>query len=258
MVLWIESQDAAVIGLLVFGICYAFALLILAGAVVLGRRRVALDLKATTPTMLTPLAVIAGLLIAFLAAHVWSTLDRAKALIGQEASAISETVMLADTLSTEVGRSVRGDVTRYLHFVETRDWPAMGSGAATLAESPPGLTEATDTLLAFAPTTPGQRIAQERSVAAVEQVLEARRQRVLLSRATIAPIQWLVVVVLVALLLVMMAMVHLDRPRTVAINLFIFSTAVAACLVLLMVNDRPFASGGFTIQPDVLREAGVK
>jgi hypothetical protein len=48
--------------------------------------------------------------------------------------------------------------------------------------------------------------------------------------------------------------VHVDRLATAAVNLFVFSTAVAACLVLLMVNDRPFAAGGITVQPIALRE----
>jgi hypothetical protein len=34
-------------------------------------------------------------------------------------------------------------------------------------------------------------------------------------------------------------------------------TAVAACLVLLMVNDRPFATGGITIEPAALREISI-
>jgi hypothetical protein len=53
--------------------------------------------------MLTPLAVIAGLLIAFLASRVWSNVDRANTYIAQEASAIRESVVLADTLPADTG-----------------------------------------------------------------------------------------------------------------------------------------------------------
>jgi hypothetical protein len=38
-----------------------------------------------------------------------------------------------------------------------------------------------------------------------------------------------------------------------AISIFIFSTAIATCLVLLLVYDRPFGAGGFTVTPVVLR-----
>jgi hypothetical protein len=41
-----------------------------------------------------------------------------------------------------------------------------------------------------------------------------------------------------------------------AVDGILLSTGIAGCLVLLMVNDRPFNAGGITIQPDVLREVG--
>ena len=40
-------------------------------------------------------------------------------------------------------------------------------------------------------------------------------------------------------------------------TLFALSTGIAACLALLMVNDRPFSAGGFTLEPAALREIAV-
>lgn len=59
------------------------------------------------------------------------------------------------------------------------------------------------------------------------------------------------------LILLTIAFIHLDRPKTTVANLIVFSTAVACCLVLLMANDRPFATGGITIKPDALRDVGL-
>jgi hypothetical protein len=36
--------------------------------------------------------------------------------------------------------------------------------------------------------------------------------------------------------------------------MLIFSTAVAGCMVLLLINDRPFTAGGITVQPTALHE----
>jgi cytochrome bd-type quinol oxidase subunit 2 len=82
MLLWLESQSTAVIVLLVFAICYALGAIVFFAVKTISRRPIAEQLNATTPVMLTPLAVIAGLLIAFLASRVWSNLDRATALCG--------------------------------------------------------------------------------------------------------------------------------------------------------------------------------
>jgi hypothetical protein len=215
------------------------------------------QLNATTPVMLTPLAVIAGLLIAFLASRVWSNVDRANTYIGQEASAIRQTVLLADTLPEDTRTAVRAALKQYLRFIESDDWPAMAQGRANLRRIPPGLTDAMKALLSFVPLEPGQQAAQERAVIAIEQALEARRHRIVLSQATIAPIQWLVIFLLDVLILLTIAFVHLNRPATAVVNLIVFSTAVACCLVLLMVHDRPFAAGGITLQPDALRDVGL-
>lgn len=66
----------------------------------------------------------------------------------------------------------------------------------------------------------------------------------------------LVVLILAALVLVTVALVHVERLTTTAVNLFVFSTAVAACLTILMVYDAPFAAGGNSVEPTLLRDIG--
>ncbi len=256
ILLWIESQATPIIALVVFGACYLLASIIFVAAVIASQRRIALELRATSPVMLTPLSVIASLLIAFLAARVWANLDHANSYVGSEAAAVHEAVMLADALPAGPRAALRDAMRNYRQYVEAEDWPAMMAGRASLRRLPPNLAEAMKGLLSFVPTEPGQQVAQQRAVVAIEQVLEARRNRILLSNAAITRIQWLVIIALDALILVTIAMVHIDRRATTAINLFIFSTAVAACLVLLLVYDRPFSAGGAAVQPDALREIG--
>jgi Protein of unknown function (DUF4239) len=254
MILWIESQDAAVIALLVFVLCYAIAGAIFFVATMISRHRTAADLKMLTPVLLTPLSVIAGLLIAFLASRVWANVDRANAYVAQEANAISEIVLLLDALPEVTRGEVRAGLQQHLRFIEAEDWPAMLAGQASLSHASPGLTETMTALLAFNATDSSQRIAQERSVGSLERALEARQGRILLSSAVIAPAQWLVIFGLDALVLATLGMVHIDRRVTTAAGMLIFSTAVAACLVLLMINDRPFSAGGFSVQPTALRQ----
>jgi hypothetical protein len=257
MLLWIESQATPVIALLVFALCYVLAAIVFFAVATISRLAIARKLNATTPVMLTPLAVIAGLLIAFLASRVWSNVDRANTYVAHEASAIRQSVLLADTLPEDTRTAVRSALKQHLRFIEADDWPAMAQGRANLRRIPPGLSDAMKALLSFVPLEPGQQVAQERAVIAVEQALEARRHRIVLSQATIAPIQWLVIFLLDVLILLTIAFVHLNQRAAAVANLITFSTAVACCLVLLMVHDRPFATGGITIQPDALRDVGL-
>jgi Protein of unknown function (DUF4239) len=257
MIYWIESQSSfAIIGI-VFSLCYAFTGIVFGLAAALSRRHIAEQLKAISPVTLTPLAVILGLLIVFLAARVWENAGRANEYIGQEAAALSRVILLANALPTEVRTKVRTAIIQHIDFVLAQDWPAMASVRANQRTEPVGLTNAMAALFSFAPTQSDQVLAQQRAVAAIEQAFEIRRNRIGLSHVEIASLQWGVISILAILIIATTAMIHMGKPAAMAATLFIFSTAVASCLVLLMENDRPFATGGITLTPAAFRDIVV-
>ncbi len=253
MLLWVEDQATWLVVVLVFGFCYLLAAVIFAVAALILKLPGATGLHATSPAMLSALGVITGLVIAFVASHVWSNFTSAENYVIREASAIRDTVLLSDTLPDEVRTKVRTGVKDYLHFTDTEDWQAMARGHANLRRPPPGLTDAMHAVLAANLSGSGQQISQQRIVIAIQQALEARRQRILLSEASIETTQWVTIFILATLMLIGIRIVHADRIAAAA-NLFIFASAVAACLVLLMVSDRPFSAGGITLQPGALHE----
>jgi hypothetical protein len=255
---WIESQPTLVIALIVFAFCYLLAALVLFGVTVLSRSTIGGALHVTTPAMLTPMAVILGLVIAFLATRVWGNLDHAQSYVVEEASGIRDAILISSVLPSDTRDAVRKEVGNYLRFVDQVDWPAMLLGQEGLHQTPPGLPEALTILLSFVPQQPGQQLAQSHAVTAIEEVLQARRKRILLSEAVISPPQWIVIFVLDGLVLLTIGTVHAERYTTAAVNMAIFSTAVASCVVLLMINDRPFSSGGLVIQPTALHELGLQ
>ena len=108
MILWIESQNVAVIALIVFGLCYAIAALIFVAIVFVSRRPIASDLDGDHAGHADPLFGDSRLLlIAFLASRVWSNVDRANSYVAQEASAISQVVLLTDALPDDPRKAVR-------------------------------------------------------------------------------------------------------------------------------------------------------
>jgi hypothetical protein len=258
MIYWIESQSSFVIIGIVFTLCYTFAGLVFGFAAALSRRRIAEQLKAISPVTLTPLAVILGLLIVFLAARVWENVGRANEYIGQEAAALSRVILLANALPTEVRTKVRTAIIQHIDFVLAQDWPAMASVRANQRTEPVGLTNAMAALFSFAPTQSDQVLAQSRAVAAIELAFEIRRNRIGLSQVEIASLQWGVIFILAILIITTTAMIHMGKPAAMAVSLFIFATAVASCVALLMENDRPFATGGITLTPAAFRDIVVK
>ena len=119
--------------------------------------------------------------------------------------------MLADSLPPEVRAGVRAAIHKHVDLIESQEWPAMAGGRATLQSIAVGLAEAMTALLSFTPVQPNQQLAQQRALVAIEQALEARRNRVRLSQTEIAPIQWAVIIVLAMLIMLTIAMIHIDN-----------------------------------------------
>src|SRR5262249_14455286 len=121
----------------------------------------------------------------------------------------------------------------------------------------PGLIDAMSIVLSFVPSERGQEIAQQRAAVAITGALDARRNRITLSGASVMPMQWITILIIATLMLAAIAMLHLDRPLVMAATLFSLSPAVGACFMLLLVNDRPFSAGGIVVEPDTLTRIAI-
>jgi hypothetical protein len=193
--------------------------------------------------------VILGLLLVFLSSRVWTNVDRGGLAAVQEATAVQELRRAADDLPPAVADPIRNGTRAYLEWVRQADWPRMMSGNGSLRLRLPGLADATKSLADYNATTSGQRDVQEIALAAIGKVRDARRARILQSRSFIGRGQWLVVLVLYLHVLLLIATIHLKRRVSMAVALWMFSSAFAICFVLLLVYDRPFRSGGLTVSP---------
>jgi hypothetical protein len=168
--------------------------------------------------------------------------------------ALREAVLLADALPPEARASLRAAVRSHIAYAVQEEWPAMTTGGETLRRLPRELMRGTTDLLALNATLPGQRLAQERALSAIEKALDARRQRILLSQVSAGPIKWLVIVILAALIQLTIAMLHVDSGAAKLITMLLFGTAVAASMLLIMAYDQPFSSGGVRVLPSALED----
>jgi hypothetical protein len=249
MIFWLESQPVMVIVVIGYALCFSMAAGTFIVVWLLSRTRFADDLGIITPSLLTPLGVILGLLLVFLSSRVWTNVDRAGMAATQEATAVQELLREADELPPAVADPIRSGAVSYLEWVRREDWPSMMSGNGSLRSRLPGLADATKALADYNATISGQRSAQENALAAIGKVRDARRARILQSRSFIGRGQWLVVLVLYLHVLLSIAIIHIKRRVSMAVAIGMFSSAFAICFVLLLVYDRPFRSGGLTVSP---------
>jgi len=248
---WLLNLPVMWMTVVVLGVAYLFtaALYLLITKLATGDR--ARAFKAISPGMLPPMAVVFALLVGFLAAQVWSDADRANAAVNREASSLREVVILASGFSAESEQHLREFVRRHIQEAVSKEWPAMARGEATLAIVPPALAEAVRLALRLHPQDEGQTAAQREIVASLQSALEARRQRIILSRSSINWVKWTALLLQATLTLITIALVHSDNRVANRLILTIFATGVAMSVVLLASHSRPF-TGEISVRPAVL------
>jgi hypothetical protein len=248
---WLYGLPVFGLVVVVFAATYAVAGAIYAAVSVLAVGERGRALKAVSPGMLPPLALVFGLLVGFLAAQVWNDTERARGAVHREASALRAVVLLAANFPGPPEAQLRALIQRHIQEAVTQEWPAMTRHEARLTMIPVPLAEAVHLTLALVPASDGQRIAQREIVASLQEALDARRQRIIISQSGINWVKWTGLIAEAILSLLAIACVHSDNRVTSAVALAIFASAVGVSVVLIASQARPFA-GQLSVMPDLL------
>ena len=207
--------------------------------------------KGISPGMLPPVGIIFGLLVFFVAAQVWGDVERAKTAVNREASALRAVILLARSFPGEPETRLHTLVGRHITETVTQEWPMMARRRATLTIVPVELAEALQLTLALTPRGEGQAAAQREMAASLQNALDARRQRIMISQSSVNWVKWTALLLQAVCTLLAIAMVHSDNRLTAALAMALFATGVAVSLVLIASHDRPF-TGEISVGPEVL------
>ena len=248
---WIHNLSIFWMAFVVFGLCYVVAAVVFFSVSTLGRSRIGPAFRGFSAGMLSPLGVIFGLLVAFIAAQVWGDAEHARAAVDREASALRSAVLLADAFSAESDAHLRQLVRRHIDFAVSEEWPQMGNQSATLHLTSPGLAEALQYAISLEPKGAGQVTAQRELIATLETALQSRRERIILSRSNVNWVKWTCVFAQALFLMIAIAFVHIDSRGASAIAIAVFTTGFAVSVLLIASHDCPF-TGQISIKPDVL------
>jgi hypothetical protein len=209
--------------------------------------------KAVSPGMLPPLGIVFALVVGFLAVGVWSDSDRAQLAVNREASALRTTILLVDSFPRSSRARMRTLIRRHIHETVVDEWPAMARQDITLKVVPTPLADSLHLALSLEPQSEGQKVAQREITTSLENALDARRQRIIISQSRVNWVKWAGILVLAMLALLAIAFVHSERRATAGIAMSIFAGAVAVSLILIASQDQPF-DGPFRVKPDVLEQ----
>jgi len=250
---WVYHLPVVWMAALVLAITALITWLIYATVMTLAVQQRARAFKGVTPALLSPLGIVFGLLVAFLSAQVWNDSQRAVSEVSREASALRTVDLLASSFPKDLQTRLHTLLRQYVTQAVQEEWPAMAGQGATLALAPAPLTEALRLSLSTVFDSEGQRIAQREMAVALEQALDARRQRIIISRSSINWVKWAGLIGVAVVNLLAIAFVHCDNKGAAVIAMGLFATAVAISVVLIASHARPF-TGQISVGPGVLQE----
>jgi hypothetical protein len=248
---WLHNLSVSWMALVVFGFTYLLAAAIYLIITRLAAGGLGKTFKSVSVGMLPVLGIIFGLFVAFIAAQVWGDNDRAAAAVSQEAGALRSALVFAKSFRGEPEEKLQNLVRDYVQETATVEWPMMGHQTASLGTTPHPLADALQFVLSLTPDNPGQQTAQHEIVNAIERALDARRQRIIISRAEVNLVKWVCLYLQAMSVLLAIAIVHHEDRGAALIALMLFATGVAASVLLIAAHDRPFI-GQLSVKPDLL------
>jgi Protein of unknown function (DUF4239) len=237
------SHPTWVVGLLVIGVWSGLSLL---GLWVFNRFvDVHVREKDTETVGLTYaiVAVVFAVLIAVIVVDVWETFSKADEIAAAEANKLSNLMLDTAGLPAPVAEAVRADINKYIDLVVKTEWPSQQEGNLAEAVFEPGwavLGHLSTQLAVFDPATMGQNATKAEMLRAVNELIKARRTRILAAAAHLPDIVWGILLISGA---VAVSYTYLFGAHSFRIHLAItglISGSIALVFVLLIALDYPF------------------
>jgi hypothetical protein len=234
----------------IFAMTYLIAFAILVIVCRLASRGRVGAFKGLASGMLSPLGTIFALFGGFLAVQEWNGSLQATDAVAREAGALRTVLILASSFPPTEGQ-MQKLVRQHIHEAVTEEWPAMASKKMTIVSVPKPLVEALHLTLAQDARGESQLLVRQEMVRALEEALDARRDRIILSESTISGVKWVCLALEAILILVATAMIHSENCASAAVAMAIFATAIAVSMLLIASHARPF-TGAISVGPEPL------
>jgi Protein of unknown function (DUF4239) len=198
------------------------------------------------------LGVVYAVLLGLMVVAVWEEWNSAAETADEEASSLAEIFWLADRMPDSEGRHIQELARSYARVVVNEEWPLMEQEKSS-PEAWDLLDEIRGRLQNFDPSTPAQRVLYEQGFERMNDLADARRDRLLEAEQGLPAILW---VVLIAGGIIVVGFTYLfGLDSTVIHLLMVASLALIIALVLFTVAalDFPF-KGDITVGPDAMEQ----
>ena len=194
--------------------------------------------------------VIYAVLLAFAIVVVWERFNQADNDVAKEAGAAATVLRLTQGLDAQHGAAIREATIDYLRATISRDWPAMEQGRASHAVTET-LTKIYGAVLKFHAFDPGEALVVAEILRNVDQIGDARRERLVVASGIVPGIIWMVLFVGAFVTLGFTFFFGAANLRAQILMSGALSILIFGGLLTIVAIDHPFA-GTVHVGPEAL------
>jgi hypothetical protein len=186
-------------------------------------------------------ALTLGLFVSFNAVWIWERHERVGQAIINEATALTAILDDADGLPPTSGNALRLAVANYASNLINVEWPELARWTASSSRP-----EELDRLRVLVRASGDADMS-----GALHRAEESRDLRINTGLASMSTTRWTVLIFLSTLALFTFGLLHAESRRARLLALSIVTLSISVCLVVMLVNARPFV-GVLAFQPEQL------
>lgn len=211
--------------------------------------------SALSHTLISGLLVPIGLNMAFMASDVWRENEKGQAATEKEAGAVSDALRVLKYLPSDINADLRARLAAYVNTAVQDEWPRMGRDLVSEQ------TESALDVLTINADKIAIEVSQNPYVSSqmgllntyLQQVRQARDDRLNVATYHINLQKWLVLLILLSVCMYVIYDIHYHTRSELRKAVVLISLSFASISFLILVNDRPF-TGSSIIEPDHLRQ----
>jgi hypothetical protein len=196
------------------------------------------------------LGVIYAVLLGLAVIAVWEKFAAAEEAAAHEAGSLATTYRLSTGLDEEIGSTLRNALTTYARSVVEDGWPAMAE-----ERSSPRVFAAVagmyDIATSIQPSDAREEVLLEVLLTQLDDVTEARRDRLALSRGIVPDVIWLVLVLGAVITIGFTFFFGLHNIRAQMLMTAMLSLLIFLALFVALSIDHPF-SGAVRVPPEAM------
>ena len=204
--------------------------------------------NAVAAAIMNVVGVTYAVLLAFVAMVAWEGFNRAQSVTDTEASLVQNVYQLIDGLTGPEMPSMRNDIHAYAQTVVTQEWPMQANGK-TVEDDVPALQHLTRTALRLRPDNIADGDLHTLLLQDLNQLANARRERLLAARTPIPAIVWFVLLAGGGITVAFGSFLGAPSLRMHLAMSCLLAMSGALVLLLIVALSNPFR-GDFRISPE--------